>query len=162
MQINQIPQLSQLNTLQGLSNIGGSDSKVSDSSSIFQSLLEQMVQNTSTPNVSPENTSVNSVGGTTESLSSKNAISGLNSLSIDPQKLMQMMLSSQNTNSSALNIGTDSSDDDSTSDDISIMGNNDSTTQMINSLLQTAMQNQGTNASNTINPASIISNSKDI
>ncbi|MDD7793303.1 hypothetical protein [Clostridium sp. 'White wine YQ'] len=150
MQVNQV---SQLNQLQGLMNLGDSDSSVSDSSSSFQNLLEEMLlDNTYNNQAKQSNTTGTSLENTSPT-QAKSSTSGINNLAIDPQKLMLMMLSMQNSNSSDDSYG-DSSDDSGMS------GSNDSSMQLMESLLQTALQNQQTSSSSETKDSLALNESK--
>lgn len=181
--VNQITQLLKLNEAQGKSGVSSNDN-----SQAFGAVLEDMIKNLGNQNASGTQgtDSTNSVNaadllnsinatGSTNSVNSTDltngvnatsnvgvqtkASSGLDSLSLNSQKLAQMIQLMQASASQSVmsNFGSDDSSGDSSdsnSDGLSAigssnpMGGSDDITQ----LLQTVLQNQSASASNTQNP----------
>lgn len=173
MQINQISQLLQPKTNQTKSTIDNSSEN-----KIFELMLEEMMQSTGSQDGNSalgldSNNSINSTNlinglSGTDLTSSINAadktgvqnktVNGLDSLSLNPQKLAQMqeIMQMSSANSVMANFGSDdSSGDDSDSDNsrdgLDAIGNSNPMggSNDISQLLQTVLQNQETSSSNT-------------
>lgn len=175
MELNQISQLLQPKV--GQTKLGIDNSSANKA---FELMLQEMMQSTGSQNAS--NTlgldSNNSINGTnlinelngTDLTSSVNATdktgvqnktaSGLDSLSLDPQKMAQMLeiMQMSATNSVMANFGSDDSsgadsNSDSNSDGLDAIGNSNSLggKNDILQLLQTVLQNQAASSSSTKN-----------
>lgn len=149
MQVDSISRLMQLNALQSMT--GSSESTSSDStSSGFSALLQGMLGGSQT--------SSSLLGSSTTLSNGTNAINSVSDLSLDPQKLAQMLQlqSMQNmfTNSSADDTDGTSSDD-SSDDGTSIMPNtSNDMSQMYNYLLEAMSQNTGA-AESSLTPSNV-------
>lgn len=149
MSLNSISPSIQAKQIQALSELNGNNSSQNTNSS-FAMALEEMMKNISANNSA---NSSNSIPGSITNSSSNNAVSGLDSLSLQPQKALQMLqmlsLQNQSSDSSSLNIG--SIPDDDNSDDMSMDNNlegNGDMSQMMDVILQSMMENQS-NITNT-------------
>lgn len=159
MEVNQSSKLMQLYEMQNLSNSNKSTSS-DGSNPIFSILLEEMMKNTSAENSSYTSASTADGNGQTT------AISGLQSLTVDPQRLSQMMQisSMQSMLSSTLSsdIGSVSSDDSSDQDGMgSISSQNTDMSQLLNNMLESIIGNQYT-SSTTSNDSSNMNSSNQL
>jgi hypothetical protein len=141
LQVNSISSLLQLQQLQALTGNDGSLSTDNTTSS-FASLLQGMLQNTQTAasQTNPISSAVNS------------SVSGLDSLSLDPQKLTQMLQlqSMENMLTNAESADSDSYDnsDGASDDSTSIMPNTtNDMSQMYSYILEALNQNSNQTAS---------------
>lgn len=180
MDINQISQLIQPKVSQTKSVTDNSSSNNS-----FELMLQEMLQNTASQDTSNalglDSTSsanatnllnelnglngtnlTNSVNATSQTGVQNKAVNGLDSLSLNPQKLAQMqeIMQMSSANSVMANFGSDDgsdSDSDSSSDDLAGMGstNSPSASDQMTQLLQTVLQNQETGSSDTKNSANL-------
>jgi hypothetical protein len=180
MQINQISQLlqPQVGQTKSVTNNSSSDNKA------FELMLQEMLQSTGSQD--PNNTlrldSTNSIDGInlinglngTDLTSSVNSTDktgvqnktarGLDSLSLNPQKMAQMLelMKASATNSAMSNFGSDDSsgddsDSDSTDDGLGAIGSSNPMggSDDISQLLQTVLQNKDTSNSNPTNSNSL-------
>ncbi|MDP4143567.1 MAG: hypothetical protein Q8936_03670 [Bacillota bacterium] len=147
MQINQASQLAQLNGITGSTAID-STALNGTTSSMFSSILEQMMQNGNSASTTASGSGTNISSDSNSSMVKTGTTSGLDSLSIQPQKMLQMfqLQAMQNNSSSSNNlIGSDDSSDssDDESDGTSIPGIDGSMmSQLMSSLLEASTQNQ--------------------
>lgn len=173
MQINQISQLLQPQVSQTKAGVDNSSSN-----KVFELMLQEMMQSTGSQDASStlglnSNNSVNSTNlingingitstsnvNTTDKTGVQNkTASGIDSLSVNPQKMAQMLeiIRMSDANSALTNIGSDDSSGDDSGSDSSSAGldsikSSNSMGRGIAQLLQTILQNQASSSSNTEN-----------
>lgn len=160
MNIDQLSKLVNLNGLQGVQGLSGSKLGVNNDSS-FALKLKELTQNMTTENPTKtvnsnisNNNLINSVAGESEG----NVVNGLDGLSLQPQKMLQMMqlLSSNNSSSSSNSLissdnSDDSSDDDSDDGVDSVLGSGTDMSQIIEAMIENQNQNINKPSENNLN-----------
>lgn len=164
MDINQISQLIQSTTSQANTNTTNNTDN-----NAFELLLQEMLQNSGSQDTNnslglSSNSSLtgtdltNSINAASNTGVDNKTTNSLDSLSLNPQKMAQMLEIMQMASSSSVmaNFGSDDtsstdSDSDSNSDGLEAVGNSNPMggKNDITQLLQTLMQNQGTTSSNS-------------
>lgn len=156
MSTNSISQLVQPNKLQSTAAINN-DTSTQNNNALFAMALEEMMNNMSignSTNAASSNSNVNNILGSVTNLSGNSGLNGLDSLSLQPQGMAQMikMLSPENT------INTDIgsiNDDDTSNTDISDDSSNNDMSQIMDDMLQTVLQNEYNNTQDSSNSSAL-------
>jgi hypothetical protein len=141
MQIDQMSQLMQLNAVQGTSNTGSSRIPEGTDSS-FSMMLEDMLQNMANQNSTNTSQTTSTNIGSTQDQKSK--VSGLDNITLQSQKLAQtfQLQTMENMLTTSGSIG--GSDDDNAS-----IGSSSDSSQLLNTMLQSIIENENQNAITT-------------
>lgn len=147
MDINKAASLQQLNELQNLSSVYNTNASSSSSNLNFSNILESILKSGS------DNSSTIGTGTASAANNTVSSASGLDSLTIQPEKLALMMqlMSMQSMTSSAASIGSVDDSSDSDSSIFNVSNNGDNMSQTLNYMMESMLQNDSSSDSNSQN-----------